>query len=286
MAKLKDTTVAGTLTASGQIYSQSSVKAGTWGTILSRDSLELYGSSSQPTPFIDFHYNGSTSDYTHRILAQDGKLTITTGTLATSGAIAATGNITTSGSLKVGDIPTTLKNLCSNGTGNSAPGYVLGFNTDYLSAGYTSVANLRNTMGAPLMVSDGSYYTLAAPGGGSIAYLRTPSSGLIPYTSGGASQVGTSGWPFNYVYTNRLISKNFLTGKTSISITADAVSTATVTFSTAMGAAPAIVATASSTVPNTVREVCIYDSATTGFKIYEYRTNATDNTVHWLAYYR
>lgn len=31
-------------------------------------------------------------------------------------------------------------------------------------------------------------------------YLRAPSSGFIPYTSGGSGYLGTSGWPFNYIY--------------------------------------------------------------------------------------
>ena len=43
--------------------------------------------------------------------------------------------------------PDIVKMLCSNGTGNSAPAYVMGFNSGYADSGYTSIKNLRNTMG-------------------------------------------------------------------------------------------------------------------------------------------
>lgn len=42
-------------------------------TFINRGSIELNAS----TPYIDFHYNNSTSDYTHRIIAQSGNLQIT-----------------------------------------------------------------------------------------------------------------------------------------------------------------------------------------------------------------
>lgn len=42
-------------------------------TFINRGSIELNSS----TPYIDFHYNNSTSDYTHRIIAQSGNLQIT-----------------------------------------------------------------------------------------------------------------------------------------------------------------------------------------------------------------
>jgi hypothetical protein len=40
-------------------------------------SIEIFGSSTQQTPFIDFHYNNSTADYTSRIIeSESGKLQI------------------------------------------------------------------------------------------------------------------------------------------------------------------------------------------------------------------
>lgn len=40
-----------------------------WQSMIAR-SIELYGTTSVPTPFIDTHYNGSTSDYTGRIIEE------------------------------------------------------------------------------------------------------------------------------------------------------------------------------------------------------------------------
>lgn len=42
-------------------------------TFINKGSIEL----NAPTPYIDFHYSNSTSDYTHRIIAQSGNLQIT-----------------------------------------------------------------------------------------------------------------------------------------------------------------------------------------------------------------
>jgi hypothetical protein len=68
--------------------------------------------------------------------------------------------------------------------------------------------------------------------------------------------------------------------------TADAVSSATVTFAETMSGAPRPMAIASSGVPNTVREITVDTVSATGFKCYEYRTNGTNNYIYWIAYYR
>ena len=47
--------------------------------------------------------------------------------------------------------------------------------------------------------TDGSY-----PGIATANYIRTPTSGIIPKTSGGSGSIGTSGWPFNNGYFNNL----------------------------------------------------------------------------------
>lgn len=49
------------------------------------------------------------------------------------------------------------------------------------------------------MVSDGNYYGMRI-GNSDSAWVRTTSLGLIPYRAGGASSLGTSGWPFTSVY--------------------------------------------------------------------------------------
>lgn len=44
------------------------------------------------------------------------------------------------------------------------------------------------------------YYGLVDGAGSAASYVRTTSNGLLPYTSGGASTLGTSAWPFNTAY--------------------------------------------------------------------------------------
>lgn len=44
------------------------------------------------------------------------------------------------------------------------------------------------------------YYGLVDGAGSAAAYVRTTGNGLLPYTSGGASTLGTSAWPFNTAY--------------------------------------------------------------------------------------
>lgn len=44
-------------------------EAAPWQSVIAR-SIELYGTTSVPTPFIDTHYNGSSSDYTGRIIEE------------------------------------------------------------------------------------------------------------------------------------------------------------------------------------------------------------------------
>ena len=49
------------------------------------------------------------------------------------------------------------------------------------------------------IVTDGNYYGMRI-GNSDGAWVRTTSLGLIPYQAGGASSLGTSGWPFASVY--------------------------------------------------------------------------------------
>ena len=49
------------------------------------------------------------------------------------------------------------------------------------------------------IVTDGTYYGMRI-GNSDSAWIRTTSLGLIPYQAGGASSLGTSGWPFNSIY--------------------------------------------------------------------------------------
>lgn len=59
----------------------------------------------------------------------------------------------------------------------------------------------------PLMRKDGDYYGFATPEGayaGGNDWIRTTAAGIIPYTAGGASELGTSSWPFNSIWVKEL----------------------------------------------------------------------------------
>lgn len=64
-------------------------------------------------------------------------------------------------------------------------------------------------------VSANGHYGMAAPGNGAAAsddsaWIRTTSSGLLPYKSGGSSsELGTSAWPFKNAWTQSTIAQTF-----------------------------------------------------------------------------
>ena len=66
MAQLKSTKITGDLSVSGGITTDSSLTGNNLK--LEGGSFEIYGTSSVPTPYIDFHYAGDTGDYTSRII--------------------------------------------------------------------------------------------------------------------------------------------------------------------------------------------------------------------------
>lgn len=78
---------------------------------------------------------------------------------------------------------------------NSPPSGTKMFNSNEKSVGidYPSKYCNRN-----------AYWGISLPDGDENDWLRTTIFGLIPYTSGGASALGTEGWPFNRVWTNEL----------------------------------------------------------------------------------
>lgn len=67
--------------------------------------------------------------------------------------------------------------------------------------GFESDGSVKFNVGSQYVQfeTDGSY-----PGIATANYIRTPTSGIIPKTSGGSGSVGTSGWPFNSGYFNNL----------------------------------------------------------------------------------
>lgn len=50
----------------------------------------------------------------------------------------------------------------------------------------------------------GSYWGLMNPDGNDTGWIRTPTSGLLPHASGGASQIGTAAWPYLRGYFNEI----------------------------------------------------------------------------------
>jgi len=68
----------------------------------------------------------------------------------------------------------------------------------------SDVEKFRSDLGLMGAKSANGYMGLMHPDGGDSAWMRTTSSGLIPYNSGGASAIGTSTWPFNSGYFKNL----------------------------------------------------------------------------------
>lgn len=75
MAQLKNTTVNGSLSVSGGITTDSALTGNSLK--VEGGSVEIHGTTSVTTPYIDFHYGTSTSDYTSRIIENaSGELTV------------------------------------------------------------------------------------------------------------------------------------------------------------------------------------------------------------------
>jgi hypothetical protein len=70
------------------------------------------------------------------------------------------------------------------------------------SAGNADTVDSLHASAFMRATSDGSFYGIQHPGGGTSDWTRTTSNGIIPYKSGGASNLGTSSWPFSTVYAN------------------------------------------------------------------------------------
>ena len=83
-------------------------------------------------------------------------------------------------------------------------------NTSYMVNGSE---NFRAAISSPGCVSANGYYGLTLPNGSTTDYMRAPQDGFIPYASGGSGYLGTSGWPWNYIY-----GKNIYQDGTKVSV--------------------------------------------------------------------
>lgn len=100
-------------------------------------------------------------------------------------------------------------NNVASGTAGNAKGQILlyGTNTGYtlLTPSYNSTSSVTVTLPSftgtlPIMSKgDTSYWGMLAPDGGT-SWIRTTTSGLIPYDQNGTSALGTSSWPFGNIY--------------------------------------------------------------------------------------
>ncbi|WP_124053867.1 tail fiber domain-containing protein [Klebsiella pneumoniae] len=121
----KGVTFSATITAAGQILRKNS---NTQFTAIDAGNLEI---SSDTTPYIDFHHKGSSADYTHRIITEDGALAVYPG-LRVRGGLGVYGIATQYGDLYgqafIARLNTDPGNI-ANGTVLQAPRFTSRFNT-------------------------------------------------------------------------------------------------------------------------------------------------------------
>ena len=84
----------------------------------------------------------------------------------------------------------------------TSPGYFAAWNGRTIYAISNTVA--RTFMSAMSATLSGSYYGMGQPDGDVTNWIRTTSSGIIPYTSGGSSALGTESWPFNSIWSKAM----------------------------------------------------------------------------------
>lgn len=106
----------------------------------------------------------------------------------TSGIYCNTGILRTDGTLQVG---------ASGGTFNcSSSVFTYKGNAIYHAGNKPTTADISAIKG----ISANGYWGMAAPDGNASNWIRTTTSGIIPYQSGGASSLGTSSWQFSTIY--------------------------------------------------------------------------------------
>jgi hypothetical protein len=76
-------------------------------------------------------------------------------------------------------------------------------------------------MGSTLL---NGYDGLNGPNSGTSSWIRTTTSGIIPYQSGGSSSLGTSTWPFTNVYSNNIYESGTALTSKYLGINSNAVS--------------------------------------------------------------
>jgi hypothetical protein len=140
---------------------------------------------------------------------------------STGGTPSATVNSTNGTSLGQIEVTPTSIDLSTNSTGstvNVSTSQNGTFNVDAGDINLNAGGNINITATSATKINVGSQYVQfetdgSYPGIATANYIRTPTSGIIPKTSGGSGSVGTSGWPFNSGYF-----KNLYVNGTAVSV--------------------------------------------------------------------
>lgn len=128
----------------------------------------------------------------------------------TSTLVSATdaGHVSTANSANTLTTARTINGTSFNGSGNittanwgTARNIQIGKTAKSVN-GSANVSWSLSEMGAMGATNANGYWGLTAPDGNTSNWIRTTTSGIIPYQSGGASALGTSSWPFSNAYIN------------------------------------------------------------------------------------
>lgn len=161
---------------------------------------------------------------------------------------------------------------------------------------------------------DGNYHGLVNPDGNENSAIRTPANGILPWQSGGYSDIGANTWRFangyfntidfevakfwgNTIFTGQMFDpynrtpSYYIIGDIMIAygyadftnITANTVKTIEIKYSKAFATAPVIVAIPNTSAPHTC-SIGVHAVGTVNFKMSLTRVNTTDTSAFWLAF--
>ena len=103
-----------------------------------------------------------------------------------------------------------------NTSGSSVAQKGISLHINKSGAGSWSVddpASFRAAISSPGAVNANGYWGITRPDGNTTDYLRAPQNGFIPYQSGGSGYLGTSSWPWNYIYGKNIYINGTALGK-------------------------------------------------------------------------
>ena len=132
------------------------------------------------------------------------------GTITASRFVGSADKLTNSRTLQVNLASTS--GVSFNGSSNASIGVTGVLPIANGGTGGSTATTARTNLAVPGLKTDGSYMGLTLSDGSDDAWIRTSKNGLIPYKSGGYSQLGTSTWPFSTSYVKEIHeNRNILT---------------------------------------------------------------------------